>query len=73
MSQRNKCLKNIYSNNHLLAGVNDTDGLVLAGGDDLATVAVPADAVNDVRVHVLKGDHSLTCAHVPDDDLVVTT
>ena len=65
--------KDTYSNNLILAGVDDSDGLVLAGGADEAPVAVPAHIVNDVRVPVLQGDHSLCCAHVPDDDLVVTT
>lgn len=41
-----------HSNNRLLAGVDDTDGLVLAGGADKAAIAVPADVVNDIRVHV---------------------
>lgn len=66
-------LKTAYNNKCLLAGVDDTDGLVLAGGADKATVAVPAHVVNDIRVHVLQGDHGLSCAHVPDDDLVITT
>lgn len=68
-----KFMKTAYGNDHFLAGVNDTDSLVFAGGADKATIAVPAHAVNDIRVHVLQGNHSLTCAHVPDDDLVVTT
>lgn len=62
-----------YSNNRLLAGVNDTDGLVLAGGADKATISVPAHVVDDIWVHFLQVDHSLSCAHIPDDDLVVTT
>lgn len=68
-----KSLKSTYSNNHLLAGINDTNGLVLAGSADEAPVAIPAHVVNDIRVHVLQGDHSLSCARIPDDDLVVTT
>lgn len=66
-------LKTSYSNNRLLTGVNDTDGLVLAGSADEAAVAVPGHVVDDIRMHVLQVDHGLTCAHVPDDDLVVTT
>lgn len=73
IKEKIKSLINAYSDNHLLARVDDTDSLVLAGGADKATVAVPAHAVNDIRVHVLQGNHSLTCAHVPDDDLVVAT
>lgn len=42
-----------HSNNRFLARVDDTDGLVLAGGADKAAIAVPADVVNDIRVHVL--------------------
>lgn len=45
--------KNTHSNNHLLAGVNDTDRLVLAGSADKATIAVPGHIVNDIRMHVL--------------------
>lgn len=66
-------LKSSYSNNLLLTGVDDTDGLVLAGGADETAITVPGDIVNDIRMHVLQGDHGFTCAHVPDDDLVVTT
>lgn len=73
MNTTKNSLKTSYSNYLLLTGVDDTDGLVLAGGADEAAVAVPGDIVNDVRMHVLQVDHGLTCAHVPDDDLVVTT
>lgn len=66
-------MKSSYSNNLLLTGVDDTDGLVLAGSADEAAVTVPGHVVNDIRMHVLQGDHGLACAHVPDDDLVVTT
>lgn len=62
-----------YSNNLLLPGVDDTDSLVFAGGADQAPVAIPGRTVNDIRVHVLQGNHGLACAHVPDDDLVVAT
>lgn len=62
-----------YGNNLLLPGVDDTDRLVFAGGADEAPVAIPDRTVNNIRVHVLQGNHSLACAHVPDDDLVVAT
>lgn len=62
-----------YGNDCPLAGINDSDSLVFAGGANKATIAVPAHAVNDIRVHVLQVNHSLTSAHIPDDDLVVTT
>lgn len=73
MSEKNQSLRTTYSNNLPFAGVDDTDGFVLAGSADKATIAVPAYIVNDIRVHVLQVNHGLTCAHVPDDDLVVTT
>lgn len=72
MSQQ-KSLKITYSNNLPFAGVNDADGLILAGSADKATVAIPAHVVNDIRMHVLQGNCGLTCAYVPDDDLVITT
>lgn len=62
-----------YGDDLLLPGVDDADSLVFAGGADEATVAIPGRTVNNIRVHVLQGNHSLACAHVPDDDLVVTT
>lgn len=62
-----------YSNNFLLAGVNNTDRLVLAGSADETAIAIPANAVNHVGMHVIQSDHGLACAHVPDDDHVVTT
>lgn len=36
-----------------LAGVDDTQGLVLAGGGQQATIAVPAHTVDDVWVYVV--------------------
>lgn len=62
-----------HSDNLFLTGIDDTHGLVLAGSADEAAITVPAHTVNDIRMHVLQGDHGLTCAHVPNDDLVVTT
>lgn len=62
-----------HSNNRLLAGVDDTNALIFAGSADEAAAAVPANVVNDIRMHVLQGDHGFTCAHVPDDYYVVTT
>ena len=58
--------------NLFLAGVDDADGLVLAGGADEGSIAAPAGAEDDVRVHVLQLDHGLARPHVPDDDQVVT-
>lgn len=66
-------LQTAHSDKRLLAGVNHTNGLVLAGGADKGSVAVPGHIVNDIRMHVLQVNHGLTGAHVPDDDLVVTT
>lgn len=62
-----------YSDDRPTAGVDDTYGLVLAGGADEAAVAIPGRAVDEVGVEILQGDHGLAGAHVPDDDLVVTT
>lgn len=61
-----------YSNDFFLARVDDSDRLVFAGGTDEAAIAIPAHAVNDIRVHVQRY-HGLTCASVPDDDQIVTT
>lgn len=62
-----------YGNDLLLARVDDAHFLVLAGGADEAAVAVPADAVDDVWVHLIQGDERLTRAHVPDHDHVIAT
>lgn len=56
----------------LLPGVNHTDFLLLGGRADEAAVAVPADIVDHVLVHVVQVDQGLPGAHVPDDDGVVT-
>lgn len=68
-----RSLKTAYSNNLHSPGVDDPDGLVLAGGADKTAVAVPGHVVNDILVHVVQSDHGFTCPHVPDNDLVVTT
>ena len=60
-----------HGDDGLLAGVDDADGLVLAGGADQAAVAVPAGTEDHVWVHVLQGDHGFPRAHVPDYHLVV--
>lgn len=54
-----------------LAGIAHAQAAVLAGGAEQAAVSVPADAVDEVRV-VVHGDEGLTCAHVPDDDQIIT-
>lgn len=61
-----------YRHNLFLARVDDADLLVLAGGAQQAAVAAPADTKDNIRVHVLQIDYGLSCAHIPDDDLVVT-
>ena len=61
-----------YCHNLLFTGVDDADLLVLAGGAQQAAIAAPADAKDNIRVHVLQVDHGLSRAHIPDDDLVVT-
>jgi hypothetical protein len=61
-----------HRHNLLLAGIDYADLLVLAGGADEGSVAAPAGAEDDVRVHVLQLDHGLARPHVPDDDQVVT-
>ena len=54
-----------------LAGVQDTQGLVLAGGQDLGAVPVPAGAVDEVGVHGVHPHHLLSAGHVPQDQYVV--
>lgn len=54
-----------------LAGVQQTQSLVFAGGEDPGSVAVPAGAVDHVRVHI-DPHHRLPTGHVPKDDDVVT-
>ncbi len=61
-----------HRNDLLLARVDDPDFLVLAGGADEAAVAVPADAEDDVRVHVLQRDHGFSRPHIPDDNHIIT-
>jgi len=55
----------------LLAGVDDADLLVLAGGDEEAAGAVPAHVVDEVGVDVLQRQQHLPRAHVPEDHQVV--
>lgn len=61
-----------YRNDLLLARVDDTDFLVLAGSADETAIAVPAGAEDDVRVHILQGDHGLSRAHIPDENHIIT-
>lgn len=56
-----------------LAWVNDAHFLVLACGADEAAIVVPADAEDHVWVQVIQGDESLTSAHVPDQNHVITS
>lgn len=55
------------------AGVDDAQGLVLAGGGQQAANVVPAHTVDDVGVHVVQTQEHFPSAHVPDEDHVVTT
>lgn len=61
-----------YRNDLLLAWVDDTDFLVLAGSADETAIAVPAGTKDDVRVHILQGDHGLSRAHIPDENHIIT-
>lgn len=60
-----------HCHNQVLPGVNDSQVLVLAGGDKEAPVVVPADIVDEVGVQVIQGQERLPSAHVPEDDDVV--
>ena len=72
IEKKNPLSVSTYCHNLFLAGVDDADLLVLAGGAEQAAIAVPADTKDNLRVHVLQVDHGLSRAHIPDDDLVVT-
>lgn len=54
-----------------LAGVEDSQLLVLAGREDSGAVAVPADTVDHVAVDAVHPDDSLATGHVPQDDHVI--
>ena len=61
-----------YRDHGALAWVQDTQGLVLAGGQDLGAVPVPAGAVDEVCVDRVHPHHLLPAGHVPQDQHVVT-
>lgn len=54
-----------------LAGVQDSQLLVLAGCEDPGSVAVPAGAVDHVAVDAVHPDHGFATGHVPQDDHVI--
>lgn len=54
-----------------LAGVQDSQLLVLAGREDSGSVSVPADAVDHVAVDAVDPHHGLAAGHVPQDDHVI--
>lgn len=54
-----------------LAWVQHTHGLVLAGGENLGAVPVPAGAVDEVGVNAVHPHHGLPAGHVPQDQHVV--
>ena len=66
--QRNK---RPYLFNLSLAWINDPDFLVLTRGGNEATIVVPGDGVDDVRVHASESQGFVPACRVPDDNLVV--
>lgn len=61
-----------YNEDGALAWVQDSHSLVLAGGENLGAVAVPAGAVDEVGVYAVDPHHWLPTSHVPQDHHVVT-
>ena len=57
----------------LLARVQHSNLLVLAGGCYEAAIVVPGHGVDDVRVEAIQGGQLCATGRVPDDDLVVKT
>ena len=63
--------KKTYSDDSALARVQQPHGLVLAGGEDLGAVPVPAGAVDDISVHGVDPHCCLATGHVPQDHHVI--
>ena len=65
-------VKGSYSDDGALARVEQAQRLVLAGGEDLCAIPVPADAVDEVSVLGVHPHHGLPAGHVPQDHHVIT-
>lgn len=61
-----------YDEDGALAWVQYPHGLVLAGGENLGAVPVPAGAVDEVGVYGVDPHHRLPTGHVPQDHHVIT-
>lgn len=61
-----------YNDDGALAWVQHPHGLVLAGGENLGAVLVPAGAVDEVRVNTVDPHHCLPTSHIPQDHHVIT-
>lgn len=62
-----------YCDDLPFARINNSYFLVLARGTNEAAIATPADAEDHVRMHVLQVDQGFSCAHVPNDDEIITS
>lgn len=61
-----------YNEDGALAWVQHSQALVLAGGENLGAVPVPAGAVDEVSVYAVDPHHRLPTSHVPQDHHVIT-
>lgn len=65
-------IKQTYGDNFLFPGVDNSHFFVFGSCADEAAVAIPADVVDHVHVHVIQVDEGFSCSHIPDDDGVIT-
>lgn len=71
LKRRRSSRRRTYKQDGSLVGVQDSQLLVLAGGEDSGSVPVPAGAVDHVSVDAVDPHHGLAAGHVPQDDHVI--
>lgn len=71
LKRRRSSKRRTYKQDGSLAGVQDSQLLVLAGGEDSGSVPAPAGAVDHVGVDAVDPHHGLATGHVPQDDHVI--
>lgn len=62
---------NTYRHHFAFPGIAHSEATVLAGGTEKATIVVPADIVDEIRM-VIHCDQGFSSAHIPDDDQIIT-
>lgn len=62
---------NTYRHHLVFPGITHSKATVLAGGAEQATIVVPADVIDEIRM-VIHCDQGFASAHIPDDDQIIT-